>query len=555
MNDQPQMHLDAPCPPTASSASGASGRPCLKSFDDEYHAIICRARVFLAAGALVALLIDPPNFTPSHLWLNLLLAANLFYSLMLCLQNGALIGFCKRAAVALDAVWYLLLIGMTGGVTSPLFLLLLFPITAVAFRKGYPPAWKMSLGLACSFIAVAVLAPPQVFAIELNMALLRPAYLLVLGQLVAYLGGAQYETRRKLQLLNDLSTIANPRFGAGQTLANATERLRDFYHAHHCLLLHNELELVAIANRTRATVQRPPDALASLLLSLPQDQFVFYADGKVVVPPDACPGLVETCAGIADLLEETSFASTPIAWRAPVRVYIAPASQAIGGAARPFLHQAVEHLLQVVENVRLVDQLASQALASERRRISRDIHDNTIQPYIALQLGLRALILKQPAGSQIVSDLDQLIRLTEQGIAELRRYTVQLKNSRDSGNVLATAIRRQIEELQVRLDVETTVEVADDLQLNDRLAAEILQMITEGLSNVRRHAATRSAHVRLQTSDAGWLELTIANPRSTGETADFLPRSLSERAEALGGLVEVGTAANDDIAVIIKIPL
>lgn len=551
MNDQAGKRLDTP---DARAGAAAGGRP-LRSFDQEYDAVICRARVLLTAGALAVLLIDPPDFTPSRLALDLALAIHLICSLALCMPSGAFLERCKRAAVLFDTVWYLLLIGLTGGTTSPLFLLLLFPVTTIAFRDGYQPAWKMSIVLALSFIAVAMLVPPHAFASELNRFLLRPAYLLVLGRLVAYLGGAQYETRRKLQLLNDLSAIANPRFGAEQTLLNATQHLREFYRASQCLLLHAEFEAVAIANRARSTMQRMPQDLLALLHSLPPDEFVFYANGKVVAPRDASPHLAETCAGIADLLEECSFASTPAAWRAPVRVYVAPAAPAAGGAARPFLQQAVEHLLQVVENVRLVDQLASQALASERSRISRDVHDNTIQPYIALQLGLRALLRKQPAGSQIADDLGSLLRLTGQGIAELRRYTVQLKHSRNSGHVLAAAIRRHAEELRTRLAVDSTVDVADDLQLNDRLAAEILHMITEGLSNVRRHARTRQAHIGLRLDDAGRIELAISHPRAAGETAGFRPRSISERAEALGGQAEVAVNARDEIAVTVTIPL
>src|SRR5690349_14919834 len=67
------------------------------------------------------------------------------------------------------------------------------------------------------------------------------------------------------------------------------------------------------------------------------------------------------------------------------------------------------------------------AVVHERRRISRDLHDGTIQPYLGLKLGLEALRRRLDAGDSLAREVDELIHMAGEGIAELRRYVENLK--------------------------------------------------------------------------------------------------------------------------------
>jgi signal transduction histidine kinase len=85
------------------------------------------------------------------------------------------------------------------------------------------------------------------------------------------------------------------------------------------------------------------------------------------------------------------------------------------------------------------------------------------------------------------------------------------------------------------------------------MRAELLHMVREGLSNIRRHTRSRSGEVQLDC-DGHWLALRIANdglPAACG----FTPRSISERAAALGGRVQVRREAGGRTAVHIEIPV
>jgi len=101
------------------------------------------------------------------------------------------------------------------------------------------------------------------------------------------------------------------------------------------------------------------------------------------------------------------------------------------------------------------------------------------------------------------------------------------------------------------------------IEINDRLAAELFQMVTEGLSNVRRHALCNDAQVDLSCKNGKVvLQIKNARPRVTPfETEDghdqrlFSPRSISERAALLGGKTVVSIDKMNYTVVSITIPL
>src|SRR4029078_5549779 len=81
------------------------------------------------------------------------------------------------------------------------------------------------------------------------------------------------------------------------------------------------------------------------------------------------------------------------------RAYLTPkGSRSLGPSDLEFLLQVLEQVTPVVETIRLVDRLASNAAEQERKKIARDIHDSVIQPYIGLQLGLVGLRQKIERG-------------------------------------------------------------------------------------------------------------------------------------------------------------
>jgi signal transduction histidine kinase len=223
-----------------------------------------------------------------------------------------------------------------------------------------------------------------------------------------------------------------------------------------------------------------------------------------------------------------------------------------------FLRHIVEQLMPVVETVSLLDSLASEAAGKERRRISLDLHDSTIQPYLGLKLGLESLSRKADPGNPLSTELEELCRVTNESIADLRRYVRDLKvrPPGDSGSLLEAA-QHQANRFGglYGMDVELNVS-PPDLRLNDRLTAEVMQIVGESLSNIGRHTDSRRATVNLSRRGQRFLAQ-IVNHGGNSDTPwrSFRPESITQRAIQLGGTAEVSGQSDGGTAVTVEIPL
>lgn len=200
---------------------------------------------------------------------------------------------------------------------------------------------------------------------------------------------------------------------------------------------------------------------------------------------------------------------------------------------------------------------AREAERRERERLSNDLHDGTIQPYLGLKLGLEALRRKLPPSSLGYADVKELVAMTEQGIIELRSYACRLRAARRAGapESLVEVVRREAEAFAKATGIEVRVEAGAGSGVASHLSSEVGFMVREGLSNIRRHSFARQALVGLRRkADAISIEFVNESERHGSGVANFTPRSLSERARDLGGRVSVH-GAGCRTAVTVELPL
>ena len=271
---------------------------------------------------------------------------------------------------------------------------------------------------------------------------------------------------------------------------------------------------------------------------------------------------------LAGMLDAQHYLSMPVYYRhQPVgRLYIINGPTRVDIPDMEFLAQLMDHVTPVMENIRLIDNLASDAAEQERRRIAHDIHDSVIQPYLGLQFGLSALDQKLEAGdTSIRGNVQELLELTNHELAELRRFVWGLRANEEKADVLLPAIERYAERFSLVTGIKVDVEARGKVKVNDRLAAELFQIVAEGLSNVRRHAFCRDARVEISCQDSSLLlEIKNSRPRHNPElergdgnetVKPFRPHSIAERASSLGGDTKVFVDEKDYTVVSIGIPL
>jgi signal transduction histidine kinase len=429
------------------------------------------------------------------------------------------------------------------------------------------------------FIILGFLTAPKGAEFELNRSLLRPIYLGVLGYMISHWGGVELRLKKRLELIKDINNLYNPRFGTDLTISSILRKILVSFDVDSCLLISLDagsagftLRQCDRANPEHAIYPEPikPD---HPLIRLPGDFAVIYSEirrwnrfGKAknyfVFEPENGARIDEPLRNgevLADLLNTKSFISVPFNQRetAAGRLFLTSETKVFDFSDVDFLRQILTQAVPVIENVSLLDRLASVATEQQRLKISRDIHDSTVQPYIGIKLGLEALQIKQANGEGIGDEISQLIEIANTNITGIRTYINQLRGDSadmNKGVVLVSAIKQQARRIGEFYGIAIEVFAQDEIYINDRLSAEIFQIVTEGLSNIKRHTKASSAAIRIACDDKT-LKLEIQNNNSNDAASDeFVPQSISGRAKSLGGHVSIENKA-EYTKVSIDIPL
>ncbi|MFZ0061215.1 MAG: histidine kinase [Pyrinomonadaceae bacterium] len=555
----------------SASTNTESPAPVVKDSPDVR--MMSAMRLALAASALLIIWFDPPkpdHFLPAA-YATLVLYT--LYSLFICLAS------VRRARLVpisflhwIDLSWYVLLISLSGGTDSVFFFFFFFAILNAAFIRGYNWGLRITIISVLLFTLLAYLITPAQGKFEMNRFLLRYVNLLVIGYMIAYWGGSEITLRDRLRLLKEVSLFSNPRFGVDQTIQSILESLRSFYNADTCLLVFSKKSsgggpyqmnrVDRNQSKRHAPTEMTKETAWMLLLASPTQAAIYRNSARRktllydVKTGSTSEKVVENPA-LFNAFEGKSCLTVPVYNRNQMlgRIYIVGGKRSFDYEEIDFVLQLIEQVIPVLENIRLVDRLASDAAEQERRKIGQDIHDSVIQPYIGLQFGLAAVRQKLISGNtDVVNEIKDLLELTDGEIQELRRFVGGLRRGETSQNAFLPAVRHFAAKFSDATGLQIEINAPDDLPVYDRLAAELFQMIEEGLSNIRRHSSSSYAMLGI-SSQNGNLTLQLRNDRRKGlEVASFTPRSIADRAAALGGKTLVYADQNETV-VSVQIPL
>src|SRR5688572_4215765 len=180
----------------------------------------------------------------------------------------------------------------------------------------------------------------------------------------------------------------------------------------------------------------------------------------------------------------------------------------------------------------------------ERRRVARELHDETGQALTALLVGLRSMT-DTPLPRAVRPIALHLRRLAAQTVDEVGRIARGLHPAVLDDTGLATAARRYVRDYAQTfgLAVQLSVRGVDSPKLPPLVASTTYRILQEALTNVARHARARNVRVELKR-DAHQLELLVQDdgvgfPASRDSAPRLGLHGMRERTTLLGGALEI----------------
>ena len=207
------------------------------------------------------------------------------------------------------------------------------------------------------------------------------------------------------------------------------------------------------------------------------------------------------------------------------------------------------------------EQAEALAIAEERNRLARELHDSVAQTLYGLTLQAEAATRKLAAGQlEAVADYLHSFRdSAQQTLLEARLLIFELRPPVLDEVGLAGALKTRLDAVDSRSGLNCQVDLVQMEGLSPQIETGLYRIAQEALNNILRHAKANLVCLSLQTSE-GRVRLEI---RDDGIGFDaqakmshgYGLRSMRERAEQLGGSFDLQSKPKGGTTIIVETPL
>lgn len=199
------------------------------------------------------------------------------------------------------------------------------------------------------------------------------------------------------------------------------------------------------------------------------------------------------------------------------------------------------------------------AQEEERRRISRELHDQTGQHLTALLLGLKTLNNSSGNGSaSLHKGLLQLQKLTERLVDEAHHLAWELRPAALDDLGLETALSNYVEKWSDRNSISLDFHSGlDKLRLPAPVETAVFRIVQEALTNVLKHAQANRVSVMLEYRNDELLVIVEDNGRGfqPGKERDGLGLlGIHERVALVGGKLNIESEPGSGTTLVVRFP-
>jgi signal transduction histidine kinase len=194
----------------------------------------------------------------------------------------------------------------------------------------------------------------------------------------------------------------------------------------------------------------------------------------------------------------------------------------------------------------------------ERERIAKELHDGVVQALFAVGMSLQGAAA-QTGDPELAARLEDTVEDIDRTIRDLRNYIFGLRPGILADRQLDQALQELGREFEERSGVVTVVQVDAPVAAElASVAADVVQLTREALSNVGRHAHATTCRVSLYRTEGGAV-LEIDDDGTgfdvTRPTSGMGLGNLRDRVGSMGGEFAIDSVDREGTTVTARLPL
>jgi signal transduction histidine kinase len=220
---------------------------------------------------------------------------------------------------------------------------------------------------------------------------------------------------------------------------------------------------------------------------------------------------------------------------------------------------AIENARLYAEMTHAQQELSRLEVLEERERIAKELHDGVVQALFAVGMSLQGAAALAP-DPDLTTRLENAVEDIDRTIRDLRNYIFGLRPGILADRQLDQALQELGREFEDKSGVLTVVRTDERVAAElASVAADVVQLTREALSNVGRHANALTCRVSLARGADGDALLEIDDDGAgfdvSAPSTGMGLGNLRERVEALGGELSIVSIAGEGTTITARLPL
>jgi signal transduction histidine kinase len=230
-----------------------------------------------------------------------------------------------------------------------------------------------------------------------------------------------------------------------------------------------------------------------------------------------------------------------------------------------WLECMADQVVIAIQHGLMTSQMQSLSVVEERARIAREMHDGLAQVlgYLNLQVQTLDVLLQKGKMDSLSKELRHLREAVQTAHADVRENILSLRTTLAYETGLIPAMMEYLNEfsIQTGIDIELTNQVGEELGLSSIAEVQLVCILQEALTNVRKHANATQVQVHIYKESDDFQEIILVEVEDNGVGFDtveskrsFGLQSMRERARSVQGELSVISAINEGTRVKLRLP-